>query len=82
MVLASALPSLACPTKYRPQRQTVTVSAVLAVSVVIATRLKVNPPFPTASFFRSSQDVQWRETQRPANTAAIINLALLVALGC
>ena len=50
-VLESTLPSFACPTKIQHQETTVTVlavSAVVAVLVVTATPLKLNPPFPSS----------------------------------
>ena len=50
-VLESALPSFyfSCKIQYQEAAVTVlAVSAVVAVSVVTATPLKLNPPFPTS----------------------------------
>ena len=45
-VLESTLPSFCFSYKIQCQEAAVTVSAVVAVSVVTATPLKLNPPFP------------------------------------
>ena len=47
-VLQSTLPSPRLSYKIQEQEATVTVLAVMAVSVVTATPLRLNPPFPSS----------------------------------
>ena len=63
-VLQSALPSFRLSYKLQDQEATMTiltvlaVSAVVAVSVVTATPLKLNPPFPTSWFTNATERKQ------------------------